>query len=183
MKKTFDFGKIDLCGTGRRYPVTVTAELEQRGGDKVFRWDPVTREYIETGETTPEYIEFTASASIGARYGGQCLDEIDKHAAQLSDLDTWKELYKFWKLYHLNGMHAGTPEQEKAIEEWKKAGNKYEYKKACEYLESVGLYEVEFSGKTVGRMYEKEPYLYGHAWIVQDIPGADLLRIEHILSA
>jgi hypothetical protein len=183
MKKTFNFGKIDLYGTGRRYPVTVTAELQRRGGEKVLRRDPVTHEYTETGETTPEYLEFTASASIGARYGGQCLDEIQKHERQLKDRDCWKEIYKFWKLYHLNGMHAGTPEQEKAIDEWKAAGNKYDYSSACEYLKSIGLYEVEFSGLTVGRRMENEKYKYGHAWIIQEIPGDDLLRIEHLLSA
>ena len=183
MKKTFNFGRINFNGTGRRYPVTVEAELKRRGGEKILRRDPASGKMIETGETTPEYIEFTASASIGARCGGQCLDEINKHRRELADRDAWDELYKMWKLYHLNGMHAGTPEQEKAIYEWKAAGNKYEYGAACEYLKSVGLYEVEYTGLSIGHRMEKEPYKYGHAWIIQEIPGADLLRIEQLLSA
>lgn len=183
MKKTFYFGRINYNGTGRRYPVTVTAELKRRGGEIILRRDPASGKMIETGETTPEYLEFTASASIGARCGGQCLDEINKHRNELEERDAWDELYKMWRLYHLNGMHAGTPEQEKAIDEWKAAGNKYDYSSACEHLKSVGLYEVVFSGLTVGRRMENEKYKFGHAWIIQEIPGDDLLRIEHILSA
>ena len=79
-------------------------------------------------------------------------------------------------------MHAGTPEQEAAINEWEAAGNRYDYTAACNMLKEKGLYEVLFTGKTVGRMYNNEPYKYGHGWIVNDIPGDDLIRIEHLLS-
>lgn len=190
MKKVFNFGKIDYTGTGRKaYPVSVSVELRKRGGDKTFTVNSKTKEREYTGNTTPEYVELSICGTIWNTkktdivYGGQCLDTINEYRNQLADKDVFDELYKFWKLYHLNGMHAGTPEQEKAIEEWKSAGNKYEYTAVCEMLKERGLYEVMFSGLTVGRRYENELYKYGHAWIIQELPGDVLLRIEHLLSA
>ena len=190
MKKVFNFGKIDYTGKGRKaYPVTVTVELRKRGGEKTFTVNPATKERTYTGNTTPEYVELSICGDIWNTKksdivrGGQCLDTINKYRNQLTDKAVFDELYKFWKLYHLNGMHAGTPEQEKAIEEWEAAGNKYEYTAVCEMLKERGLYEVVFSGLTVGRKYENEPYKYGHAWIIQELPGDVLLRVEHLISA
>ena len=181
MKKTFDFGKINYNGTGRRYPVTVSVELRKRGGEDVFRMENGTRVY--TGEKTPVYYEYTASAMIGDRCGGQCLDTIAEHVAELNDPETFGAIYQWWKQYHLNGMHAGTPEQEKAIREWESTrNNRHDYLAVCEMLKEKGLYEVLFTGKTVGRMYNNEPYKYGCGWVVEQIPGADLIRIEHLLS-
>lgn len=88
-----------------------------------------------------------------------------------------------WKRYHLNGMHAGTPTQEKAVAEWKATGNKYDYIAACEMLKEKGLYEVPFTGITIGKRYHGEMYKYSHGWVVQDIPADDLIRIEHAISA
>lgn len=176
MVKKFDFGRINYNGTGRRYPVTVRIALEKRGGEDIFTVK--NGEKVYTGEKTPEYFEFTASGMIGARCGGQCLDEIAKHCKN----STFMAIYRLWQKYHLNGMHAGTPEQEKALERWKNAGNKYSYDGACEYLKSCGLYEVLYTGKTVGRMYNNEPYKYGHAWIVNDIPADDLQKINNLFE-
>lgn len=176
MIKKFNFGKIDYNGTGRRYPVTVQIALEKRGGDDVFTMK--NGEKVYTGGKTPEYYEFTASGMIGARCGGQCLDEIAKHCKN----PLFVTIYRLWKKYHLNGMHAGTPEQEKALLEWKAAGNRYDYTSACEYLKSRGLYEMNYTGKSVGRMYNGELYRYGHAWLVQDIPENDLETIKNLFA-
>lgn len=176
MVKKFEFGRINYNGTGRRYPVTVRIALEKRGGEDVFTLQNGVKVY--TGEKTPEYYEFTASGMIGARCVGQCLDEIAKHCKN----STFMAIYRLWQKYHLNGMHAGTPEQEKALERWKNAGNKYNYDGACEYLKSCGLYEVNYTGKTTGRMYNNEPYKYGHAWIVNDIPADDLQKINNLFE-
>ena len=184
MKKNFDFGKIDYAGTGKRYAVTVDVELRTKGGEKAFTIDRNTHERIYTGETTPVYVEFAASGTIwntkhtDCMTAGQCLDTIAKYVKDPAFL----EIYAFWKKYHLNGMNAGTPEQEQAIKEWEAAGNKYEYKAVCEYLKSVGLYEVNYTGLSVGRRFDNEPYTYGHAWLVRKIPGDDLIRIEHMLN-
>ena len=182
MKRVMNLGKINLNGTGKRYPVEVTVELKRRGNDPVL--ERVNGKLTETGEFTPEFVEFTAFAMVGARMGGQCLDEINKHRKDFTpeNREVWDDVYHFWKLYHLNGMHAGTPEQEKAIEDWKAQGNRYDYTAVCEMLKGLGLYEVNYTGKSTGRYYNNEPYKYGHGWLVQDIPGDDLIRIEHLLN-
>lgn len=155
MKKTFNFGKIDYCGRGRKdCAVDVVVRLEES----------------EKGEKLSICGDIWNRIHTDVYCGGQCLDTIKKF---LSDNELFMELYRFWKLYHLNDMHAGTPEQEAAIEEWKKQGNKFDYKKACEYLQAIGLYEVDLNGK---------PYKYGHAWLYQPIPESDLARIKELLS-
>lgn len=184
MKKIINFGKIDYMGRGRKdCPVTVEIEIRKRGGEPTFTIDPTTKERIPTGQTTPTYNELSICGTIwnhrrtDCYCAGQCLDTI----AEYIHAPLFKELYKYWKLYHLNGMHAGAPEQEKAIEEWKQAGNKYDYTAACEYLKSINLYEVNYTGLTVGRRYENESYKYGHGWIIQELPADVLERITAII--
>lgn len=185
MKKTIEFGKIDYNHSGRRNClVTIDIEIRQRGGEKTFTIDPKTKERIYTGKTTPIYNELSICGNIwNPRHtdiycSGQCLDTI----AEYIHTPLFKELYKYWKLYHLNGMHAGTPEQEKAIAEWKASGNKYEYNAVCEYLKRIGLYEVKYTGFSVGKYYNEELYKYGHGWIVQALPADVLDRIIEIIN-
>jgi hypothetical protein len=110
--------------------------------------------------------------------GGQCID----HMSEYIKTAEFKRITKWWKAYHLNGMNAGTPEQKKAIEDWKAAGNRYDYTAACEYLKSINLYEVPFSGLSVGHEWHGEPYKYGHGWIVEEIPAAALAEIAGYMS-
>ena len=61
-------------------------------------------------------------------------------------------------------------EMEKAVEEWKAQGNTYSYEKVCEYLNSIGLYEVPVStiDKDLNPQFidcKKETYKYGHSWL------------------
>ena len=170
-RKVFHLGNIDLCGTGKRYPVTIQLQLTRCGGEPTFTVGrDGTKNY--TGQKTPEYTELSISGSIGARFCGQCLDEIAIRAGDLCkpERETFRILYDLWKRWHLNGLHAGTPEQEEAVAEWRAAGNRYDYTAACDMLKERGLYEVTFTGKTVGRIYVNEPYRYGHAWVVEDLP-------------
>lgn len=185
MKKTISFGKIDFDGSGRKNClVTVEIEVRQRGGEKTFTINPTTKEKIPTGKTTPIYNELSICGNIwNPRHtdvysGGQCLDTI----AEYINTPLFNELYNYWKLYHLNGMHAGTPEQEKAIEEWEAQGNKYEYTAVCEYLKSINLYEVNYTGASVGRYYNNEPYKYGYGWLIQELPADVLKRIIEIIN-
>lgn len=60
--------------------------------------------------------------------------------------------------------------------------NRYDYNDACEMLKEKGLYEVNYTGATVGRYYNNEPYRYGSGWVINEIPGNVLLRIEHIIT-
>lgn len=149
MRKIFDFGKIAYCGNRKINPVTIEIELK---------------------ETDKGYC-FTASGTVWNQTktdcycAGQCLDSIAKHLRT----PEFMEIYRLWKLYHLNDTHAGTREQEAAIDAWVAEGNRYDYNKVCDYLKSIGLYEVEHEGK---------PYKYGHAWLYWEIPAEDLEKIK-----
>lgn len=152
--KTFDIGKIDYYGRGRKInPVTVEVELTEKDGKPCF--SAMAMVYNQTKTDTVA--------------GGQCLDSIAKRTKNKQ----FAEIYRLWKLYHLNDMHAGTIEQEKAIEDWESKGNSYDYTSVCDYLKSVGLYEVEHNG---------ELYKYGHGWIYWDIPEDDLKAIKALFD-
>ena len=189
MKKTFNFGKIKYTNKSKRVNrVEIVVDLRTCGGQPTFTVDRKTGAKTPTGNTTPVYVELSICGRVwNSRHsdivcGGQCLDTIAEYRNQLSDPELFDTLYDFWKRYHLNGAHAGTPEQEKAIEEWKAEGNRYEYTAVCEMLKARGLYEVNYTGLSVGRRYDNEPYKYGHAWLIQQLPGDVLLKLEHMLS-
>ena len=185
MKTTFKFGKIAAMNSRKENDAEVTVELRQRGGEPTFTINPKTKEREYTGEKTPSYVELSICGTVWNKshtdcvMGGQCLDSMEKY---LRHNPTFMKLYGYWKRYHLNGMHAGTPEQEAAINEWETAGNRYEYTAACEELKRRGLYTVNYTGLTVGKRYDNEPYTYGHGWIVNELPGDVLLDIEHMIS-
>ena len=188
MQKTFNFGKVTYTNSSRRANlVEIEVRLEHKGGNQTFTIDPKTKEKKPAG-TTPEYVELSICCTIwntrrtDCVCGGQCLDTIAEYRNQLSDPELFDTIYSLWQNYHLNGMHAGTPEQEAAIAEWQAAGNRYEYTAVCEMLKQRGLYEVNYTGLSVGRRYNNEPYKYGHAWLIQQLPGDVLLKVEHMLS-
>ena len=147
MKRTFNFGKIDYYGRGRKInSVEVRVELSDKG-------------------------VFTASANIwNSKHtdcvcGGQCLDEVAKYVKS----DKFKKIYRLWKQYHLNDMHAGTEKQEEALkvaglESW--ANN---YSKCCDYLESINL-------------LVDNGYKFGTGWLKRDIPVEDVAEIERLLT-
>ena len=108
--------------------------------------------------------------------GGQCLDTINDNCPDIKANPIWQKIYRLWKLYHLNDLHAGTIEQEEALDKWwasSKDNIDRDYHKDCEYLKSIGLYEVEYNGK---------PYQYGTAWLKRDIPEEDLNQIKELLE-
>lgn len=153
MKRTINFGKVAYSGKKKINPVDVTIELRDRDWGKEFS----AVGYLWKPNRSDCYL------------GGQCLDSL----AEYIDDPLFDETYRFWKLYHLNGMHAGTIEQEEALDEWfEKEGIRYDYSLACAYLKSIGLFEVEYNG---------EPYQYGHGWLKREIPEEDLARIEEII--
>lgn len=186
MRRTFDFGKIAFGDMRNRVnKVEVTVELKQHGGEETFVIDPKTKEKTVVGKT-PEYTELSICGDIwNSRHtdvvcAGQCLDTIAQYRNQLKDKERFDEIYDLWKHYHLNGLHAGTPEQEAAVKEWKNAGNKYDYNAVCDMLKACGLYEVNYTGISVGRMYNHEPYKYGQAWLVQTLPDDVIQRINRL---
>lgn len=154
MIKVFNIGKIDYYGRGRKInPVSVEVEFKERDGKPTF--SAMATVYNQT--------------KTDCVACGQCLDSIAKRTND----KTFMEIYRLWKLYHLNDMHAGTVEQEKAVDAWRANGNTYDYKAVCDYLKSIGLYEVEYNG---------EPYSYGHKWLYWAIPDDDLKAIKALFD-
>ena len=107
---------------------------------------------IECRKNNPHEKQWSFSGDCGSSFG-QVKDTI-KPATEAQG-----KLLELWDTYHLNGMSAGTPEQEKALKEHFK-DTRYDYNKAVGYLRSINLYEVT---------YKNEPYKYGHGWICADI--------------
>lgn len=181
MKKTFNFGKIDYMGRGRKnYPVEVTICLEEKGGEKVL-----DKNGNFTGDYCNKYIEFTASGRIWDTHHpdlcncGQNLDTIAKYVKT----PLFQKIYTFWKKYHMNGMHPGTPEQEEAVAKWEAEGNDYDYGKVCEMLKNCGLYEVPLNANLIGtRKADGKPYKYGHGWVISYIPEEDLKEIKALFA-
>ena len=155
MKKKFSFGKVAYLNPNIK---NNAVEVE---------WKP----------NSQGRMVFTASGEIWNNIhtdiycGRQCLDELNEFSSVRNN-PTFKEIYRLWKLYHLNDMHAGTVEQENSIKAH--FGNKYaDYSEKCEYLKSVGLYEV-------AHPYTGEPYCYGHGWLYREIPEEDIQKIEEL---
>lgn len=166
VKKTIQLGKIAYWGNRKINAVDVEIEIRERGGEPTYR-DGLFCGY------TPTYTELSICGNIWNGQhtdivcGGQCIDEIAKHI----HTPKMQAIQSMWKKWHLNGMNAGTPEQERYVQMYKaENGGKYDYTECCEYLRDHKMYEVNFTGKTVGRMYNNEPYLYGHGWVVNDLP-------------
>lgn len=147
MKKVFEFGKIDFYGTGRRIN-KVTVEIELKEGNI-----------------------FTASGDVWNMHqtdivcGSQGLDELKKYIHN----KTFNTIYRLWKLYHLNNMHSGTREQEKALKEKFGGVNVNKYDEQCEYLKSINL-------------YNHNGYIFGTGWLKEEIPTEDLQTIKNLLT-
>lgn len=182
IRKIINLGKINFNGTGKRYPAEITIELRTRGGDPTFTIE--NGQHIPTGHTTPTYTELSICGDVWNTkhtdivMGGQCLDEMSKYIKT----PEFKKIYTWWKKYHLNGMHAGTPEQEAFLKDHFN-GQRVDYSEQCEALKAANLYEVYFTGKTIGREYKNELYKFGHAWIINDIPENELNEIRDYINA
>lgn len=107
------------------------------------------------------------------RCGGQAFDDVLATVPGLKDNEVYMKLYKLWKEYHLNDLHAGTMKQEgylRAYEKWH--GVKLDasnYDKACEVLKEAGL-------------FEDEGVKYGHSWVTWEIPGPAVEEIKELLG-
>jgi len=158
MNCEIDFGTINLHGTGKRYRATVKMELREEKKGPVF----CCGAYIKTANGN------------GIHICGQCLDDINKHRKELRDTKLWDTIYRLWKEYHLNDMHAGTKEQEAEVNKYlEETGKVYDYIDVCNHLKDVGLYEVQVNGN---------PYRYGSSWLYWEIPEDDLNLIKSIIT-
>lgn len=145
MKKVISFGKIAYNENEKVNKVTIEIELE--GDEK-----PVLS---ICGNIWNSKCTDTVCC-------GQCLDDLLPH---FKNNTKFKEIYRLWKLYHLNDMHAGTEAQEELLKKY----NIYEYGKACELLKKYNL-------------YEDKGYCYGSAWLYRPIPENDLKKIIEIIE-
>ena len=140
--KTFDFGKIDYNQTGKKINL-VTIEITFNG------------------------TKFTASGNVWNSKRtdliscGQNLDELYDYFYENS---LFLKIYSLWKQYHLNDLTPGTPKQMAFLDSIKdKKPFKAEfYTWECEQLEKVNLLTDNLEGN---------PYKYGTAWLVNEIPS------------
>ena len=158
MKKIIHFGKRDFNNIGRKINA-IDLEVELRPIHKAGKED----------------WELSICGNVwNIRHtdiicGGQCLDTILTCVPVLKHNKLYMELYRYWKLYHLNGMHAGTYKQMHIVSLLRMVGIR-DYDKHCEFLKKHNLFKHE------GRKY-------GHAWYFDPIPSQDLERIKEIILA
>ena len=157
MKKRFYLGNVDYEQEGAfTNRVYVEVELRDTKEGPVFR----CKGNIQNSKNTESLVS------------GQCLDDIHAYFPNDQQFGT---IYELWKQYHLNDMNAGTVEQTEALKKAKAEGiNINDYIAACNYLASIGLYEVTYKG---------ELYQYGTGWLYHEIPKEDLTRIRELLGA
>lgn len=97
---------------------------------------------------------------------GQCLDAINPY---MKNNTLWNIIYRLWKNYHLNNLHAGTKKQEQKLEEV--FGDlTVDYKDKCDCLSEYGL-------------LEDDGHKYGQDWMLWEIPADDLAIIKAIMEA
>ena len=79
---------------------------------------------------------------------GQCLDALNPY---MENNTLWNMIYRLWKNYHLNNLHAGTKKQEQKLEEV--FGDLLvNYEDKCNCLAEHGL-------------LEDDGHKYGHDWL------------------
>lgn len=126
---------------------------------------------------TVRFNEDTQAFSASAIYyngGGQCLDRLMKIYKEQNVFvpSKIKLLTELWEKYHLNDLHAGTPEQEDYLNSIGITGFGNNYKQCCEELKKVNLYECEWKGK---KSY------FGGSWFHWDIPAEDIEKIKMLI--
>lgn len=110
-RKVFNFDKVDYNHIGRRINAA-SLTVEYRLETKYHNGEPSL------------YWEYSACGAIWNHIhtdhisGGQNLESMAEFAAIRNDKN-FSEAFRLWKMYHLNGMTAGSPAQEAAKGEFK----------------------------------------------------------------
>ena len=159
-KKVLDFGKIAYTGKQQENAVEVELNLKSDKGRLCFS--------VSTNVWNLKHSDIIMC--------GQCIDEIKNFIQEPEKLELLNKISKLARRNHLNDMRAGTIEQTAAIESYlNRTGNHYNYTEICNYLKSIGLYEV--SHPETGK-----PYRYGHEWLYHPISDEDLAAIKEIMG-
>lgn len=175
IKHTFHLGKIAYRNPNRKInPVRVYLEMRD----------------TDCGPELAITADISNATDTRLICGGQILHILKGY---LNDNTTFLRLYRLWKGYHLNGMHAGTARQTAAVAEWRAAtGCAYDYTAACRHLKSIGLYfdTLAPNERIQGReLTDGENYMYGEGWIYTALPEEvkaeiyDLCGMEYTAAA
>ena len=160
MEKTITIGKFNYYPQNRKSnTLQVTISLEEKESGK-----PI----------------FTASCDLwncrntDTICGGQSFDSILEYIPELKDNELYMKIYHLWKKHHLNDMDASANDaQRKAVNDYCKDHEKYDYGRVCDFLKKKNLYEVEVDGKMCK---------YGHEWYYRPIPENDLKEIMNLFN-
>lgn len=136
LQKTFDFGKVDYYGRGRKInKVDVTVRLRDEGDGRVVLgimggfWNGRGTDYVCCG---------------------QCLDEIAKfvHSPLFLKIHGW------WKSFHNNSMHLGNEKQEAYLKS--KGVSIHDYDAGLAALKAAGM-EKDSDGIEYGHKWYWHP--------------------------
>ena len=157
--RVLEFGKIDYAENGRKaYPVEIEMELRKSEDNE---------------------IEFTASGGVWNTKRtdyvccGQMIDDPDVVDKIRVNRKLYLEVMDLWTKYHNNCGRCYTPKQEEELTKHFGCWNAVEYEARKEYLESIGLLQDTYNGKT---------YTYGEDFVYWPIPEWDLNRIKQIID-
>ena len=152
-----NLGSVDITGNGYRHEAFIEINLKD----------------ADTEKPRLSICGSIRTHKGGYRCGGQCLDEMEKAKFMThSSRKVFEKIYRLWKLYHLNDMHAGTPSQEEMVKKWEQTHN-YDYMDVVKYLNSIDMLTVEHEGR---------PYTYGTGWLYEPIPNDDLHLINSLID-
>ena len=126
------------------------------------KWPIFAKVKFEDGKFTISAVEGPMKSGNCKGSAGQCRESL---LTCLPEGDLSKEqlekLYAIWNEWHLNDLQAGSPDQEKFLEQ---QSNDYDYNTACTVLEAAGL------NPDPNYMHNDEPYRYGSAWLRKEVP-------------
>lgn len=136
IKKTFDFGKVDYYGRGRRVnKVDVDVELRDKGDGRLVLaicggfWGARGKDYVHCG---------------------QCLDTI----AEFVDDPLFLKIYGWWKFFRNNDMHFGDEKQEAYLKS--KGVSIHDYEAGLLALRAAGM-EKDSDGVEYGHAWHWHP--------------------------
>ena len=166
MKKTIDLGKYAY--NSNRKINRITIDIELREGNILS----ICGNILNATQT-----DFFVC--------GQCEDLINEVIASQGSESTkalWNVIYYLWNNYHLNNVHAGTPEQEKLL----KRNPARSYNNDVEFLKQYNMLTVPAEQADPYRKKDSkfigEPYTYGYEWLTWPLPKEVVDIIKAILA-
>ena len=148
MKARFDCGLIYVKGYKNRRRVFIDMELKHNNKNLPC---------------------LSISGNVRGHMWGQCLDSImECRKGDKFNHILFYKLYKLWKEYHLNDLHAGTQKQEEFLKNTKDIHH-YDYTICCELLKENNL------------LFDNG-YKYGTSWLYRNIPNSALEEIAALIE-